>query len=130
MIELNWRKTSKVMKENQQLVKIPNIDKIIQSLRENNEQIQILYSATHAYFQAKRSQCFRFYFLSNSEITKIYSENKEKEFRSLNPFMEYLFPTVKKINFRADEQVPFEMQNLDGERLALKFGRSSNFEIE
>ena len=36
MIELNWRKTSKVMKENQQLVKIPNIDKIIQGLRENN----------------------------------------------------------------------------------------------
>lgn len=74
----------------------------------------MLYTVTHAYFQAKRAQCPRLYFLSNSEITKIYSENKDKEFRALNPFINYIFPNIQQINFRADEQIPFEMQNNDG----------------
>lgn len=48
-------------------------ERIIPSLKESNEMLESIYPSLNEYFNSKRLQCMRLYFLSNDEIVNIHS---------------------------------------------------------
>lgn len=68
----NWKKISKSNRDSN-ISKILMNERIIPSLKESNEMLESIYPSLNQYFNSKRLQCMRLYFLSNDEIVNIHS---------------------------------------------------------
>jgi hypothetical protein len=102
--EQNWKKTYKTYKDCN-LSKILTAERIIPSLKESNEILEGLYPSVTAFFHTKRVQNPRLYFLSDTDLARIYSENRD--FRGFNSYITKVFPSLKRLLIKEDEQLPY-----------------------
>ena len=115
-VDGTWRHTMSQVHSNPNVLKTCKADGRLESLRENNRNLEAVQKELENYLETKRSGFSRFYFLSDDELLSILSETKDPKL--VQPHLRKVYENMAAIEFDENkvihsmfsgegEQVPF-----------------------
>jgi dynein heavy chain len=111
-----WRKTMKAAKAAPEVLKVNEMEKLLEKFQEANKFLDLIQKGLNDYLETKRLAFPRFFFLSNDELLEILSQTKNP--LAVQPHLGKCFEGISRLTFD-DKQIITEMISPEQEKVAL-----------
>ena len=102
-VDSSWKQAMTIAKNVSNILKVCQSEGLLERLRENNKNLEMIQKELSNYLEKKRERFARFYFLSDDELLEILSQTKEPT--AVQPHLRKVFENIHSIEFDENKTI-------------------------